>query len=983
MAELNRLCTDIDRNINIGNAFEVDNPEDCGGILGKKTDTLRIFAQNIRSINKNFDGLLVLLERIKIKHDIILLTECWLSKTNLIPIIPGYNSFHTTQHYNQNDGVIIYVKDSFKNVKVIEPCDSEDLNCLVVILNDISVIGIYRPCEFKNTDKFITSLDKILTKFKNNNLILMGDINIDIKIGIDTNSSRDYLELLALHGLIQSHNLLTTKKSCLDHCFIKSNMPVNTIIYNSSLTDHFSVITEISKCIIAKDSNKRSYSKTDYNALLKHFEGFDWEERFNKKDPNEATEIFMGIIIEAFKKFTAVEMTSCRKTITKPWITPGLLKCMRHRDRLHKKLRSDPDNVILNISYKRYRHTCNNILKTLKNEYYKKKLNKCKNNLKDRWKTIKEICHMDKLNDMSRHILNIKDTNTSSVNHVNSYFSNVGKSLAAKILNKNITTEKSLTKIIQRNFCHSNSFVLLPVNEQEVKSVINSLKSSSSFGWDGISSNSLKILVSAITRPITLLCNLCFTHGVFPDLFKKSIIIPIYKSGEKNILSNYRPISLLPTLAKVIEKLLNSRLKSYIEKYKILAKNQYGFRSNRSTSDAITKLLSFITKHLDESEKVTGIFLDLEKAFDTVSYPLLFKKLENIGIRETPLKLFKNYMTNRKQCVKIAEHMSEEINIEYGVPQGSVLGPTLFLIYLNDLCHLSLQNGEVITFADDTVLLFHGKTWEETNKHANDGFSTIAEWLDNNLLTLNIKKTRYINFSMRTNTLPEQNQAIIKLYSTRIGPEQNFNFETIVEAKCIKYLGVNIDCHLNWKEHIILLTSRVRRLIYIFKTLRYICDSKLLLDTYFALCNPLISYAIEAWGGTYKNNIIMIERAQRAVLKVMNFKHFRYPTALLYQENPVLSVRQMFIKQIIIRQHVQPIDENNLSKRRKDRVYRIPQIKTAFCKRFFFYLGPFIYNEISKEITLRNLSLYSLKPIIYNYLKVLTPERTEVLIKKI
>lgn len=985
MSDLTDVCADIDRNINIGTAVEVDLPENCGDILGNPENTLRIVTQNIRSVNKNFDGLIVLLERMNIGQDIIVLTECWLSKTVNIPKIPDYNTFYTTRSNNQNDGVIIYVKDTYKNVKVTEPDYAEELNCLIITINDITVIGVYRPCEFKNTEKFSMSLDKILKEFNNTNIIFIGDINIDIKVGNESSKSNDYLEILAMHGLSQSHNFLTNNKSCLDHCFIKSSFPVITIICKSTLTDHFSLITELSKCSFSKTCFTPNIStKIDYSALNSYLESIEWEVMLNQKPPNEATDLFIETIKEAINIYSIMKSTSRRKASLKPWITPGLIRCMRHRDRLHKKLRLDKENVILKISYTRYRQTCNKVLKNLKHAYFRKKFTLNKNNLKERWKIIKDICHMKKATDEINTILNIKGNTNASLNYINNYFANIGKQLSSNILTKNKTTETAILRNLTNESKHANSFVLMPVDSDEVRCVINSLKSSSSCGWDGITSRTLKMLQLTLSYPIALICNCCFDQGVFPNSLKKSIVIPIFKSGEKSEASNYRPISLLPSLAKVIEKLLNSRLKSYLEKYGILSFNQYGFRNKRSTTDAINKLLTFVTENLDRGDRCTGIFLDLKKAFDTVSYQLLFKKLENIGIRGTPLKLFKDYMTDRKQYVRVAEFKSEEVNIEYGVPQGSVLGPTLFLIYLNDLCNLSIKNGEIIAFADDTVLLFHGKTWEQTNKYANDGFQIVTKWLENNLLTLSVPKTKYINFSIRANSQPEPNKVIIQAHNIYCNRNDSSCIcDKIIQAKSLRYLGVIIDSHLIWKEHVNMLTARVRKLVYIFKLLRHVCDPKLVLDTYFALCNSIILYAIEAWGGTYKNLIISIERAQRCVLKVMTFKHFRYSTYTLYQENPVLSVRQMYIKQIIIKQHSQLAQDNHLSKRRTDKIYKVPFRKTTFSQRFSSYLGPLVYNRISEVVNLKHLKLHSLKKYIYKYLKSLTYDKTEDLLKSL
>ena len=371
-------------------------------------------------------------------------------------------------------------------------------------------------------------------------------------------------------------------------------------------------------------------------------------------------------------------------------------------------------------------------------------MNKAKNNTRLLWKTINDIAQRNQTKSAADELIaNCADPN-DAVNRINDYFVNVGENLANKITKTQIMPPIDATD--RESF--PNSLVFLPTDEAEVERLLLSLRSNS-VGWDSISAKILRSYRHVIVPPLTYICNLAIQTGFFPQAFKKALIIPIHKSGPKDRVDNYRPISILPSMSKVLEKIMNTRLIKFLESNKLLSPSQFGFRSGLSTANAVHELTDHIFNSLDKKNKCLTIFLDLAKAFDTVSVPLLLQKLERVGVRGLQHNLFSSYLSNRTQCVKVGSLVSDDLPVAIGVPQGSVLAPTLFLVYVNELCKLQLPNGLITAFADDTALTFSANSWEEVFRHAQYGFDTVINWLCAHRLTLNIQKTKYILFTKR------------------------------------------------------------------------------------------------------------------------------------------------------------------------------------------------------------------------------------------
>lgn len=754
------------------------------------------------------------------------------------------------------------------------------------------------------------------------------------------------------------------------------------MVCNSGVTDHDTVLIGIENSI--KNNNNPSspklVTKTDYAEVIVNLESINWESFYRETDVTLASEFLIYNIGLAVQKNTVKKKIRCSDVITKPWMTPKLVNCARQRDALHLKAKKFPEDQALQNKYKRFRNHFNSMLKTEKNYYESDLIATNKNNSKKLWNTVKDICNIKKSKSDYNELLNIRSNPMDSLNAVNDYFSSVGQNLAQNTLSQLQTSELQLTDSISVNASPSNSLFLTPTDEFEITKIISGLKTASAPGSDMISNELLKRASHILASPIAHICNLSMSQGVVPNCFKIADICPIFKTGNKTAVSNYRPISLLPSLSKILEKVVNKRLLGFLESNNMLSSNQYGFRSGKSTEDAVVALVDHVTDCLDRSQKCIGVFLDLAKAFDTVSWPMLLRKLELYGVRGSTLDWFRSYLCDRKQRVRAAPFHSDYVSISFGVPQGSVLGPTLFLVYINDLCQLKINQAKFFTFADDTALVFQGKNWNEVSAVAQQGLSEVAHWLQSNLLSLNATKTKYIAFCITQRTYPSTIN--LKLHTCSANSNQPCSCPELMRVNTLKYLGVAIDHRLNWECHIKNLCTQLRKMSHVFKRLGSVADPNTLKIVYHAFCQSILSYCIACWGSANKTLFMKIERAQRFILKVAYKKPYLYPTVQLYNDTKYLTVRQLYIHAVILRFHKtasSTIIPPTRSARRN--VWTIPLTRTTFAQRSNYFKGPLLYQHLDNSLDILKTSRFVCKRKITGWLTSLDQCATENVLK--
>ena len=359
-------------------------------------------------------------------------------------------------------------------------------------------------------------------------------------------------------------------------------------------------------------------------------------------------------------------------------------------------------------------------------------------------------------------------------------------------------------------------------------------------------------------------------------------MVPIFKSGDKKDMSNYRPVSVLPCLSKVFERVVYNRLIDFKDKHNILIECQFGFRKQHNTQLAVTLFVDKVCKAMDKGNYFVGVFLDLCKAFDTVNHNILLSKIEHYGIRGTLFNWIKNYLSNRKQFVEYNGLKSSNENVICGVPQGSILGPLLLLLYINDLPNVSKLLSSIM-FADDTNMFLEHHDIKYLESVINTEMVKIVEWLNVNKLSLNVKKTHVMLFTKnRSNcTEPTLNVSIGK---------------TIVQTVTkTTFLGVVIDHKLIWKEHIQKLCNKMSKGIGLIKKVRYKLQRKTLINLYFTFIQPYLMYCNVVWGNAAQMHLNQLLVLQKRVLRIIYNTKYMESTKLLFEDSRIMNVHSLYV----------------------------------------------------------------------------------------
>ena len=549
------------------------------------------------------------------------------------------------------------------------------------------------------------------------------------------------------------------------------------------------------------------------------------------------------------------------KQTLKPWITTGILNSIQRKDELFRRYMACKDNVIKSNTHNEYKALKNRITSLIhfsKKNYYTKYFDQYSNNIKKIWTGIKGIINIKTKDQNSPNCIEVDNElvtdNAEIPNKFNDYFSTV----ADKILVKNKTPIlNSFDKYLRNPNPHS--FVFEPCTPNEVFLLIQGLNRHKGTGPNGIPTEILQMLNVPLSIPLSKIYNICIKTGIQPEKLKLAHAIPIFKKGSRLLVSNYRPISLLSNLNKLLEKIMHTRIYSFLEKYELLYSLQFGFRTQYSTTHALIHMTETIRAALDSGQVTCGIFVDFQKAFDTVNHEILLSKLEHYGFRGVINDWFRSYLTDRKQKVVINGFESQNKIMNHGVPQGSVLGPILFLIYINDL-HQCIKHSTTYHFADDTNLLNISKDYKSLQRKVNYDLFSLHKWLTANKISLNDGKTELI-FFRKGGPAPSLK---IKLHG-----------KTLVPTEVVKYLGVYLDEFLSGEAHCQELVKKLNRANGMLAKARHYVPQLHLINIYHAIFASHLTYGAQVWSPKLISVSETVSRLQKSALRIITFSEFK------------------------------------------------------------------------------------------------------------
>lgn len=922
------------------------------------TNIFSMISLNINSIPQHFDNFIeqCLMAR---KCDLIALCETKLTDSiQHLYKLQGFRDFklNISRH---SGGLAVYINNKhdclMREDLTVKEVYMEAL--FVEIRNkgkNIVVGNIYRRPN-TNPRQFLARLDDVLSGIcaENKTCLLCGDFNIDLLKFETSGTARDLINSCQashfFNVITKPTRVSDTSATLIDHiwCNKISTLLHSGIIYDD-ISDHFPVyalfkLSCATEEVIPTTIKYRSFCE---NNILKFHEKLSevcWNQVYQSNDPNEIMINFSNVFNDCFNQvFPLREKVIKNITLDKPYITQNIKEIINEKNKLQRKFAKHP--IKFGEEYRKIRNKVTKLIKNAKTNYYKNKLKDASGNGKKTWEIINTIMNRGRKSSSHNITLNIDNESITKPSHVastfNNFFTNIGKNLAEAIPEQaNDFREYLGNRTV-------NDMTLSLATEEEILLIINNFGNTSP-GYDDVPMTIIKRVAPKIAPIIKHLCNCSFISGTFPEKMKIARVVPIYKSGDKTLPKNYRPVSILPVFSKVLEKLACNRLETFCNENNILCNSQFGFRKNRTTETALITLTEAIIKAMENKQHTVGVFLDLSKAFDTIDHTILLSKLQHYGIRGNALNWFKSYLSNRKQYVQYNYVNSNLQSLSCGVPQGSILGPILFLLYINDIVNSSSFLNYIL-FADDSNMYASHSSLNTLITRINEELRSVNGWVLSNKLTLNFSKSHYMIFSRKKNN-PITTSIII---GDNILKHENVT----------KFLGVMVDDKLKWTCHIQSIVSKLNKQCGILYLIRNNLTKKSLLLIYHTLINTHLTYCHSVWAGAGVSHLSPLVRTQKRVIRTMAYLGKYEHTNESFKSFQVLKLNDMgiFLRGLFVfkvRFNLLDVNASLFITRdvpnynlRNNNILEIPRMKTNHGQSSIKYQGVKVWNSLPLHV---------------------------------
>ena len=946
--------------------------------LFSKLNSFKLFLNNITSNEKRPDIIVVVETHIKE-------ADSGYTEVELKNILPGYSFFHKGRKTKRGGGVGIFVSKSLKSEAEIHreaetkiKFSEEIFENLVIKIpdsirtgvgnckKDLIIAAIYRQPKNgtgnENLEAFNLEMGKLLKVIdkRRNEIVIAGDMNLDL-LKYETHlPTANYLDLIIDHRLlpriVRPTRIKKKSATLIDHIMTKdsdislaSGIIDTEIAGNSGYTDHFPTFTVLKAKATKKKKETfiKSYFTPEGNVKRKEkLAQENWAEVYASDDPNTIYDLIQVKYGEHYHetKTTKTLRKGSNRFRREPWMTTELLADMRKRDRLAKIKERRAD-------YKKLRNEIVAKSRKARKEHTDKLIKESIGNMKKHWTIITKVANKtnnkEEMTTGFHHAGKWVENDQENADNFNHYLANIGKETNEHVGKPTHSDQYYLDKHCRTN---QNSLILSNVTSQDVIDVCKKFTLKTSSDSAGFQQNIVLGDVDLLAPVLAHLVNCSQKSGIFPEKGKIARVIPVYKNkGGKHLYENYRPISLLPIFSKIVEKLIYNKVFDFLVRYEILYKSQYGYRSGHNTTHATLDFIKMIEDSIEQNEYAIGIFCDLSKAFDTLNHQILLSKLEHYGIRGSAKQWFSSYLSNRQQYVEWNGCKSSTAQIMTGVPQGSILGPLLFLIYINDLP--SASNLKCVIFADDTNLFVKGNNFPELVDTLNRELESINDFFKANQLKLNAKKTKMVCF--RKTSPPENLESMQVL----------LNGEKLKFEESAVFLGITIDSNLSWEKHCTNVANKISRNNGVINRVKHILPPSSLKLLYSSLIQPHIHYGLPVWGscsGESKKRIITIQkRAIRTITKsyitahteprmkkigILKFDDLYVQQCLILTHDCVYNKAPHAIKQLINREHksegatLRNHTNNPLN-------LKVPNLKTRVGTHSFCVKGPTLWNE--------------------------------------